>query len=564
MTDGSNTPLTCKVDDDLLRFCERIQIGSTTATVATDNTRNSRAIILCEQKLRCVEYSINASFKAQVPASLNNIWLTDSDQAWFHQGNILAVTQGSSGFTQGLLLCVERSQIQMARIAGSSEPGMVPRHIHIKGTPTAALYSQRLKKLVVLFYQIIITPAIQRNGTRITPNHRSFKYETIIIDPDVESIGQCLEEGNDIAFNPAFTGNPGEEFVGVSEWFPNDGKGLHHMFVVLPSQSESNGRILFFAASERGLDFKREFEEGAPIRALAPYGPNSLIYCCGGDLCLLTLDVRAGKSSGKILQPFKLGLGAEGLHISTNEPLVYVTTDKNGLLVFKTEENKLVPHLSGEGERIGLHHLTIPKLSLTITSQKDSTISGLWEPSTSTGFEATLPGSITRFPQIRRPSWQNLFGIERSLAASEPIMGISTNGAVYQFEILDEHSRSLLRFIQNMAMRDRRVCPFGDEFLFRSRHLDPCLNRRANLHVDGDILRRLLDRDAENTLRGMLECDPVPGNRPWFEADFSRSLSRQERFEKLARAAGIVDWENGDRLIPAVITWMRIRLQIAL
>lgn len=555
----------------MLRFFERIQIGSTTAIVATDNTRNSRAIILCEQRLRCVEYPVNASSKAQVPASLNNIWLTDTDQPGFQQGNILAVTQGLSGFTQGLLLCVERSQIHMARIAGSSEPGMVPRHIHIKGTPTAALYSQRLKKLVVLFYQIIITPAIQRNGTRITPNQRSFKYETIIIDPDVESTDQGLEEGNDIAFNPAFTGNPGEEFVGVSEWFPNDGKGLHHMFVVHTTQSESKGRILFFAASERGLDFKREFEEGAPIRALSPYGPNSLIYCCGGDLCLWTLDVRAGKSSGKMLQPFKLGLGAEGLHISTNEPLVYVTTDKNGLLVFKIKENKLVPHLSGEGERIGLHHLTIPKLSLTITSQKDCTISGLWEPSkrsveglTSTVFEATLPGSITRFHQIRRPPWQNLFGLDRSLAASEPIMGISTNGAMYQFEILDEPSRSLLRFIQNMALRDRRICPFGDEFMFRSRHIDPCLNRRANLHVDGDILRRLLDRDAENTLRGMLECDPVPGNRPGFEADFASSLSRRERFEKLARAAGIVDWENGGQLIPAVIRWMRIRLQIAL
>lgn len=571
--------LTLKADNDLLSFCERLQIGNTTVTVATDSTRSSRAIILCEQKLRCLEYPVNAVAKAQPPATLNNIWLTDSGVSEFQQGKITAVTQASSGFPQGLLFCVERSQIHMVSIAGSSEPRMVPRHIPIKGTPIRVLYSQRLKKLFVLFYQIGIIHPIQLNGNRTSSSLRSFNYKIMIVDPDVESINQDSNDSKDIDIKSAFNGQPGERVLGVSEWFPNDGKDLHHMFVVHTllegrSTSESNGRILLFSVSERGtLMLKREYQEGSPVYALASYGANSLLYCCGMDLCLWTLDMRVGQSSGRMQQPVKHGLGTQGLHISTHGALVYVTTVQNGLMVFKVEENKLVPHLNDAKARDGLHHLTIPELSLTITSQRDCTIAGLWVPSkrsvessASTVFEAKLPGSITKIRQIRRPPWQESLGLGQSSAAtSDPIIGTSTNGAVYQLELLDEPAYRLLRFTQNMARRDPLICPFGDSFKFRSRHLDPDISsiRDLNLHVNGDIIRRLLDRGAEHTLRSMLERAPLPPIRRGEECDFDSAASRQRRFAELAQAAGIVGWENGDDLMTAVIQWMRIRLQIA-
>lgn len=553
--------------------------------MATDNTRISRAIILCEQKLRCLEYPVDASAKAQVPASLNNIWLTDTGLSEFQQGRITAVAQASSGFAQGLLFCVERSkrfrversQIHMVRLAGNFEPRMVPRHIHVKGTPTRVLYSQRLKKLIVLFYQIGIIHAVQRNGNRTTSNQRTLNYKIMVVDPDVESSSLDLDESNDISIKPTFNGKPGERFLGVSEWFPSDGSDLHHLFVVhtmleRPTLSESKGRILLFSVSERGvLMLKSEYEEGSPVYALASYGPNSLLYSCGNDICLWTLDMRAGQSSGKMQKPIKHALGTRGLHISAHEPLVHVTTDRNGLMVFRVEGNKLVPHMNDARARDGLHHLTIPELSLTITSQKTCTIAGLWEPpnrtvdnSASTVFEATLPGSIMRFRQIRRPPWQQFLGLEQSMASTSAIIGTSTNGAVYQFEILDEPSRCLLRFTQNMALRDRLICPFFDPSTIRPRHLDPCISRPRNLHVDGDIIRRLLDRGAEHALKSMLERPPFQPSRRGEELDFDSPESRQDRFGELAQAVGIVDWQSGDELMKAVIQWMRIRLQIAL
>ncbi|MCJ1468244.1 hypothetical protein MMC07_006872 [Pseudocyphellaria aurata] len=569
-------------EDDLLSFCERLQIGSTTVTVAADNTRISRAIILCEQRLLCLEYPVDDFAKAQIPASLNNIWLTDTSLSELQQGKITTITQALSGFAQGLLFCVERSQIHMARISESSEPRMVPRHIHINGTPIRVLYSQLLKKLVVLFYQIGITHATQRNGIRVTPNLRSLKYKVMIVDPDVGSINPDLDQSNEINAKSVFEGKPGERFLGVSEWFPSDGKGLHHMLVVhtmveRPTPSESQGRILFFSATESGiLSLKREYDAGSPVYALASYGHSSLVYSCGNNLCLFRVEFweeeSSGQASGRILQPIKCSLGTRGLHISTHEPLVYVTTDQNGLMVFRVEETKLVPHLNDANARDGFHHLTIPELSLTITSQKTCTIAGLWEPpkrrvdgSASTVFEAALPGSITRFRRIRRPPWQKSLRLDGSSAAtSDPILGTSTNGAIYQFDILDESSRSLLRFIQNMALLDRVICPFRNDFAPRPRHLDPCVAREKNLHVDGDIIRRLLDRDAELTLQSMLERAPLPANRRGEEFDFDSAVSRQKRFAELARAAGVVDWESGEELMTAVISWIRFRLQIAL
>lgn len=576
LTYTSNVSLTFKADNKLLNFYERLSIGSTTVTVTTDNTRISRAIVLCEQKLRCLEYRVDSLANAKVPASLNNIWLTDTELPGFQQGSITSVTQALSGFAQGLLFCIERSRIHMARIAGSSEPRLVPRHIHVKGTPTKVLYSQRLKKLIVLFYQTDIIPPIQRNGNHTSSKQRSFKYKIMTVDPDVGSISLDQDESDDINLKSTINSEPGERFLGVSEWFPNDGIDLHHLFVIhtmleRPTTSESRGRILICSVSEKGIPvLKSQYEESSPVYALESYGPKSLIYSCGKDLCLRTLEKRAGQSSGRMQQPIKHALGTRGLQISTHGPFVYVTTDNNGLMVFKIEENKLVPHLNDTNARDGLHHLNIPELAVTITSQKTCTIAGLWEPSNrsvdgsaSTVFEATLPGSITRFRQIRRPRWQETLGLA-SAAESDPIMGISTNGAVYQFEILDEPSRNLLRFIQNMAFRDPLICPFGDTVTFRSRHLDPSLARKENLHVDGDIIRRLLDRGAEHALRSMLERTPMPIRRRGFESDFESAISRQNRFKELVEAAGIYGWDNGEEMMTEVIKWMRIRLQIAL
>ena len=570
-----------KTVDHLLDFCESLHVGTTTVVVTTDKTRTSRAIILCEQKLYSLEYHIDESNKAQVPGSINYIWLTDPVLPAFQQGKITAISQAAQsnkGSTQGLLFCVERSNIHMISLSTAREPRMVPRHMSIPGTPTKVIYSNRLRKIVVLYYNFI-KPAVQRNGNYATANRPMLQFKIAIFNPDSECIGTDPDDNQGNGFDFTYEGEPGERFLGVIEWFPIDGNDVHHMLVVhtlleRPDPSQSHGRIWLFSVSKtRITPTKKPIETSSPVYALVPYGFNSLLYSCGRDLCLQTLDMNAGSSArGKWQNPIKHALGARGLHISAQESLVYVTTDQNGLLIFQVENNAISPYLSDEEGREGLHHLTVPERSLILTSQKVRTIAGLWQPSkdsvnnlTTTVFKAALPGSITRFCQIRRHQWHRppILRTPTATASSESIIGSSTNGAIYQFEILDEHRWRLLRFIQNMAMRDPVICPFGDAFALRRQHLDCSPAIKEDLHVDGDILSRILERSSERRLKHMLEQAPYVSNRRGVPADFSSAAVRQERFAELAHSAGL-EGEDGDNLLVNVIRWIRYLLQPAL
>lgn len=586
--------LTFEIDPVILSFYERLHIGSTTVTVVTDKTRISRAIVVCEQKMRYLEYPLGLYATAQVPASLINIWLTDLDQPGFQQGGITAVAQVKSGLDPDLLLCVEGNKTHVAYVPLDSAPCMVPRRIHVQGTPTRVIYSQRLNKLIVLYYQIIVPHSAKSAGHGGKSDIRSLQYKIAIVDPDVESLGPNPDEDN--LLQSKFTGKLGERFLGVTEWFPQSGERVHHMLVVhtlleKPILSKSRGSILFFSVSDTGhLTLERQDGKDSPVHALVPYGPNSLLYCCGKDLYLQTREETINESagsSGKMQEPVKYGLNTRGFHISTHGPLIYVTTDGNGLSIFKHEGDKLIPYLNDEIARQGLYHLAFPEQSLIITSQRTSTIAGIWQPpersvsnSTSTVFTATLPGSITRFCQIRRPPWQRHLHIKASghpqpaepsqpetepLAPSwsEPILGSTTNGTIMQLEILDKRSWRLLRFLQNMAMRDPLICPFGDPLVLRKRHIEPSPALKDNLHVNGDILRRILERGAEPLLRAMLERDPPKPDRRGESGDFTHAYWRQARFTAMAAAVGLV-WLDVDDLMVKVIRWLRYRLQVAL
>ena len=136
--------------DQLLSFRERLQIGNTTVTVSTDNTRISRAIILSEQKLYSLEYSPDRLPKSKVPASLNSIWLTDSEPT-FQQGEITTFAQVGSGISQGLLFCFEGSHIHMAHFPQNPNQNLDNTSPHsYSRTPVRFIYSQWLKRLVVV------------------------------------------------------------------------------------------------------------------------------------------------------------------------------------------------------------------------------------------------------------------------------------------------------------------------------------------------------------------------------------------------------------------------------
>lgn len=630
-----------------LQFRERLQIGNTTVTVSRDKIKDSRAIIHCEQKLYSMEYpldssaaSVNFPMKCQLPASVNSIWITDPSPA-FQQGDISTFAQGASGVAKGLIFSVGGSQIHMAEFLSELEPPnprMIPRRIPVPGTPVKLIYSDRLKKLAVIYYTIDI---IRGDGNRNTAaKQRSLQYHLAVIDPNATELDRDASISS--AESPIYS-KSGERFLGLIEWFPKIGTNIHHFFLVHTILSrrdpaDSRGRILIFAVSDHigrnVLKFKRHWDKEAPVYALAPYGENSILYTCGKYLCLQSLETSssAAGSTAKLSTPITYDLMTRGLYISVDiDELIYVTTDGNGINIFALQDEGLVRHCISEKAREGIHHIVVPQRDLVITSQRDRTVTGLWQHaycflpySTEAIFEATLPSSITRFAPIRRPLWQQGPGpedrdfppphdalTERSAfhTDEDPIIGTSTNGAIYQFQILEADSWRLLRFLQNLVMRHTEIFPFGDSSLLPDPDTYTPTSRRIvdaeEYHVDGDILRLWLERgEPERILYDILHEDvaPIPGYRRPSEAkqkekgrpiggqrqvykdkdhDFGHDvLSWSNLFANLACEVGIIDNERGPGVIPPrdvltderverwqierVIRWVRLQLQVAL
>lgn len=61
-----------------------------------------------------------------------------------------------------------------------------------------------------------------------------------------------------------------------------------------------------------------------------------------------------------------------------------------------------------------------------------------------------------------------------------------------------------------MAMRHRLICPYRETVTpmidtQHPRHIEPASSNKRFMHIDGDILNRLLEHGAEELLRDMVE-----------------------------------------------------------
>lgn len=174
-------------------------------------------------------------------------------------------------------------------------------------------------------------------------------------------------------------------------------------------------------------------------------------------------------------------------------------------------------------------------------------------------FEAAMPRSITRLRKGNiRPPWQwkgNLPGI-----LHDDIIGTGTDGSLYAFSVLDEQSWRLLRFVQNMCLHNKHLCPHTSDPTLRRLHLEPDMTRKTSFHVDGDILLRLLEaqQGPEECLTDMLLVKPRAIKDADETVDFDSSEKRCERFEELAEdVLGKRDRVLQGTSIGRVVRWLK-------
>ena len=509
--------LTNPVGKTLLILHEKIEIGNTSVTILTDICKPTRAILLCDQKLHTLQQPYEDSINFEAPLFVNNIYLMDSENLSFQQGTIDAMVQSISGTSKGLLFFVDGKQARPASLSFDVEPSMIPRRIAIDGTPKRVRYSPELDKLIVLYHTKDKINLAGAPGIHEINHQRCVRYSIAFVDFSPRAFSSypgetCLESS--VVFNQF---QPGEIALGVIEWFPLRNNQVFHVFVVntLQQQQEPlppSGRIYIFKKSAAGiLVVKKIFENEAPVLALAPYGSHSLLYSCGADICLHTLSTKSDSFGWKFKESFKFSLLSHVRYISVCEPWVYVSTIEKSLFIFRVDGKKLVLQFVDEIGRNNMFHLTIPQRSLVMTCQTGGLITGLWQPSEAKGttelstiFEARLPVSITRLRRIKPSPWKQYLDSERSVIA----VGSTTDGSFYQFSILDENAWRLLAFVQALALRSPAICPFVNPIAAYRCPLepltDPIYMNPLDMHIDGDILRRILERGGETSLIEMI------------------------------------------------------------
>ena len=604
-------------DNDILLLCETIDVGSTSVSVATDKTRVNRAIVVCEHQIYTLEYPSKSFAKA--PATLNKVHFTGHDLPNFQQGSMTSFTQidpvTTEGFMEGAIYFLAESQLHLACL--KQEPYLVPRQLLIGGSPTRILYSSFLQKFIALYIRISITQPRQTNGHHVRAAQRALRPVIGFLDPSSDSVEHDPDGIDNRGVRPLGECNPGEKVLGMMEWFPLEDDDKTYPLLILntlvkQSGQAASGRLLLFAIrrgvnGEVALDYKNAcLEFDFPVYAVASYGRSSLIYCCGKELVLHKLVMNGSKRWN---QPVRYTMGSPAAHIIVHADEVYVTTTKDSLNIFKIEDDKIIYQFTDQVARNGLHHLVVPNHSLTLVSGMGCEVVGLWKPpslridnSMCTVFQAVLPGSITRFRHITRARWYRESSMTSKLKISDKtpsflksssnmaiprknhineghpnrtadaIIGSSADGTLYQFDILNEPSWRLLRYIQNMVMQDAVVCPFPN--YFQNPNIEPSTSVKRHMQVNGDILHRLidrggvilleniLDRDVENHSQDMMDLDTMDEDDEERRASSENASPRRERFKELV--AEVSDLADGKRDMAAVVQWIRFKLLKAL
>lgn len=579
---------------------EQIILGDTPVSVIRDENNRERALLVCGLAFCALEYDTATSSKAK----LTKIWISHRLQHDNSQEELVPIPQpglripdGNWGFAEGHLFCNVGEYLHQVRFDDRTESRMLPSKINLDGTPSRVIYSEKLTRLIALYTTIVVRPP-QRNGHHYRPGQRSLRPVFALLKPDTElsrpynsgiRSTQVLHETvskRPANIIPMQECESGEKILGMIEWFPYDASNKYHLLVVHTmlmhaNNREPTGRLIFYSLSldQNGditMRCTKIMDHRAPVYAVATYDPTSLVYSCGNDVCLHTVDLSSG--TPKWLPPISFSFRSRGSHISVHEHLIYVTTASESLSVLKIEETvnkeerktRLVFHYSDEVARNGIYHLALPAKRLILTSSKDCVVAALWMPpssrisnSLSTIFKTDLPGSITRFRQLKCPAGQTDNSDTNSVDGrlTDPILGSSTDGTFYQLYILDEPSWRLLRFIVNMAKRHPIICPFRNTYgraaIDAPRpHIEPSAENKRHRHVDGDVLARVLEHGAEWVLKDMLERDPEDDDK---FADFDSAEARRARFQQL-----MSDAQLGHGNLTTVVEWIRKLLASAL
>ncbi|KAK3324234.1 thermotolerance protein [Cercophora scortea] len=451
------------------------------------------------------------------------------------------------------LLIISGPRLLLAELR--QKPGPVHRQIPIGGTPTTVIYSQTLQCLVV---------AVNKGN----------KPTLMFIDPDSgEDIGvptdknlSRIDKNGDLIEFVSGLGKPDDRIMGLEEWEAKKEKDVWRFIIVITK----SGRLLVLSTKKEALApdqpgqprivYWLRFQKKSldlPVYSVLSYN-DGLIYCVGRTIYWDILD-HADKKL-KTIKTHELPSPAISLRI-VNSKLV-VLTNSNSLEIINPvvgqgdESPSGLLHVDPKN-RNATHMMEIagpqpeePLGSIVLVADRDCGVAGLWVPWQIPGkeceqlFEVELPSSIRRFRRGRtRPVWEQQrhvpkYGRLPSTVDDADILGISLDGSTQHFTLVNTEAWRFLRFIQNIAMTSEELCPFTYKRVnLANFDPEPRAGKGLEMHIDGDLLRRCLEKRVLERLVSSSEHVERFGQ---LLSELVHDLGGRERYFQLAY--GIIEY----------------------
>ncbi|KAE9988992.1 hypothetical protein EG328_003308 [Venturia inaequalis] len=459
-----------------------------------------------------------------------------------------------------------------------NSPESLGVRVEPSGTPQLLLYSQRLEALIIgsVKYERKAPSTRYPGPTAPYLGLRTNRGALQFMPLDKEDNPAGIGEVQPIDKSTLIELLPGEKPLTMVEFrYRRDSEraaysGYHHFLLAGTKQSHEDGkqtgRLLFLRPTRKqnstieiDMPIKRDFDY--PIRALAICDTKIVM---SGNKIITVYELANLPGRGLRLNTLaSANLMSHAINLTTSSPFIRATTAADSVQTYKLESKPStkdptqlqytlrlfssdsvarealthlpihVPLPSAQPSRISsspisalLNSSETPNIILA--SDRSGTVFALlhtetqtYQTASQTLFELTLPQCITHFaksPAVR-PPWR---AITDPGVLEADVLGSCTDGTVYQFTLIDNKTRLLLKFLENLVKWDReedlRAAQGGkwfgtgdDRVVIDPDWVEGEEKRKTGYAINGDYLEIFLKEGGEGVLKGMLTRREGPG-----------------------------------------------------
>ncbi|KAI2624298.1 mono-functional DNA-alkylating methyl methanesulfonate N-term-domain-containing protein [Hypoxylon sp. NC1633] len=471
------------------------------------------SILVCSDAELAIMTSYITAYEGDHFEQIYRVWPTDGDRPSMSSPPINSVAQLHErlpGHGESTLVLIAGPRIMVTELQRHPKP--VPRYFPVHGTPVKILYSQRLEALVTV---------VSKDGL---PSLHFFDPET------GHDLSRPLErkKPQDSAYeyykvdHITGLGNAETRAIALTTWTYRAG-GIHGDWIVLAMRKgDHQGLLLIISAETENVPtqndvsrrirfwtkFDRKIRDG-PIWSVAT-DEHGVFLCVGNHVQYHIIE----QGKFRVARIHELPSPASWMQVVNGR--LHVLTIKHSLVILDytcdppPEDGQMVRLHTDDTCRNSLHSIEVgrPSSAVTMLSDPMCGVHGLWTPSEGERpvqlvFQAELPASVRRFGRGHtRALWGSFknrpqYGCLQSGPPGTDILGLTIDGSIQHFSLLNENAWRFLKFVQNLAMVSQTICPHAI--------LDPAAdepdpepnpNPKSNMQVDGNVLQRCLDSHA--------------------------------------------------------------------